>query len=128
VDRQPLPPPNLPQEQARLNPCDPDSGGRGTQERIDGMTDPDVSDLRRRAANGDTEAVDELVQLAGEQGDMAELRRLADAGSSDAVDELVQLAGERGDTAELRRLADQGNRDAADMLTELADEAGDNHE
>jgi hypothetical protein len=59
---------------------------------------------------------------------MAELRRLADAGSSDAVDELVQLAGERGDTAALRRLADQGIRDAADMLTELAEEAGDNHE
>ncbi|MEU4218890.1 hypothetical protein [Actinoplanes sp. NPDC026623] len=56
---------------------------------------------------------------------MEELRRLADAGSSDAMDELVQLAGERGDTTELRRLADAGNRDAPDVLAEFADEVDD---
>jgi hypothetical protein len=53
---------------------------------------------------------------------MGELRRLADAGSTDAVDELVQLAGEREDTDELRRLAAAGSRDAADVLAEIADE------
>jgi hypothetical protein len=47
------------------------------------MTDHELSDLRTRAANGDRDAVDELVQLAGDRGDMDELRRLADGGSSD---------------------------------------------
>ncbi|GAA1826427.1 hypothetical protein GCM10009682_52620 [Luedemannella flava] len=50
---------------------------------------------------------------------MDDLRRLADAGSTDAVAELVQLAGERHDVTELRRLADAGNRDAADVLAEI---------
>jgi len=40
-------------------------------------------------------------------------------GDREATDELIQLAGERGDMAELRRLADQGNATAADQLTEL---------
>lgn len=51
---------------------------------------------------------------------MDELRRLADAGSSDAVDQLVELAGEREDLGELRRLAELGHTDAADVLAELA--------
>jgi hypothetical protein len=46
---------------------------------------------------------------------------LPDNGSRDAVDQLVELAGERGDMGELRRLADSGSRDAADVLAELAD-------
>jgi hypothetical protein len=54
--------------------------------------------------------------------DLSELRRLADQGNSDAADELVQLAAERGDLDELRRLADQGNTDAADELIQLAAE------
>jgi len=53
---------------------------------------------------------------------MDELRRLADAGSRDAVDQLVELAGERGDMDELRRLADAGSRDAVDVLAELEEE------
>jgi len=53
---------------------------------------------------------------------MDELRRLADAGSRDAVDQLVELAGERGDMDELRRLADAGNRDAFDVLAELEED------
>ena len=57
--------------------------------------------------------------------DLDELRRLADAGSRDAVDQLVELAGERGDLDELRRLAAAGSRDAADVLTELTDEQDD---
>jgi hypothetical protein len=56
------------------------------------------------------------------------LRRLADNGSRDAVDQLVELAGERGDTGELRRLADSGSRDAADVLAELADGQNDDGE
>jgi hypothetical protein len=94
-------------------------------ERVDGMTDHELLDLRTRAANGDRDAVDELVQLAGERGDMDELRRLADGGSYDAVDELVQLAGERGEMDELRRLADTGSRDAAAVLAELTGESDD---
>src|SRR4051795_1796302 len=82
-------------------------------EGVGGMTDPELSDLRARAADGDRDAVDQLVELAGERGDMEDLRRLADAGSSDAMDELVQLAGERGDTAQLRRPSDARNPDAA---------------
>jgi hypothetical protein len=83
------------------------------------MSDSDLADLRERAAQGDRDAVDELVELAGERGDLEELRRLADAGSSDATDELVQLAGEREDLEELRRLAEAGSSDAADILEEL---------
>jgi hypothetical protein len=78
--------------------------------------------------NGDRDAVDQLVELAGERGDMDELRRLDANGSTDAVDQLVELAGERGDMDELRRLANGGNRDAADVLTELADEHNEGRE
>ena len=88
------------------------------------MTDPELSELRARAAVGDTDAVDELVERAGERGDFEELRRLAAAGSRDAADELVQLAGERGDLDELRRLAASGSTDAADMLSELGEHYG----
>jgi hypothetical protein len=41
------------------------------------MTDQDLLDLQARAATGDRDAVDQLVELAGERGDMDELRRLA---------------------------------------------------
>ncbi|MEU4218252.1 hypothetical protein [Actinoplanes sp. NPDC026623] len=61
------------------------------------MSDDDLRDLRARMAEGDRDAVDQLVELAGERGDMSELRRLADAGSTDAVDQLVQLAAEQDD-------------------------------
>jgi hypothetical protein len=54
--------------------------------------------------------------------DLVDLRARAATGDRDAADQLVELAGERGDTDELRRLADSGNRDAADVLTELAEE------
>jgi hypothetical protein len=96
---------------------------RATARRVqDGrMNDPELPELRERAARGDRDAVDQLVELAGERGDSDELRRLAAAGSRDAADELVQLAGERGDVDELRRLAAAGNRDAADVLAELTD-------
>jgi len=61
------------------------------------MLDPDLVTLRQQAERGDQDAVDQLVELAGERGDLDELRKLADRGSSDAVDILVELAGERGD-------------------------------
>lgn len=83
------------------------------------MSDPDLSELRKRAEQGDSDAVGVLVELAGERGDFDELRRLADEGSRDAADVLVELAGERGDRDELRRLASGGNQDALDVLDEL---------
>lgn len=58
------------------------------------MTDAQLSGLRERAANGDEDAVDELVELAGERGDFEELRRLAAAGSRDAADVLAELTEE----------------------------------
>ncbi|GIG55992.1 hypothetical protein Lfu02_03640 [Longispora fulva] len=74
-----------------------------------------------RAATGDGDAIDLLVERAAEHGDAAELRRLAGAGSGDAAAQLVELAWERDDVTELRRLAATGNGDAADILTELAE-------
>ena len=58
------------------------------------MTDSDLSDLRERAAKGDTAAADELIELATENGDMKELRRLADQGNSTATDQLIELSSE----------------------------------
>ena len=52
------------------------------------MTDSDMAALRERADDGDQDAVDELIQLAGELGNVDELRRLADQGNSTAADEL----------------------------------------
>jgi hypothetical protein len=89
------------------------------------MADSDLSDLRELAARGDNDAVDQLVELAGERGDMDDLRLLAGNDSRDAADQLVELATERGDLTELRRLAAGGNRDAADVLAELAEEQDD---
>ncbi|MBM7246239.1 hypothetical protein HQO12_24370 [Rhodococcus fascians] len=57
------------------------------------MTEPTPSDLtalRARAAGGDQDAIDGLV----EQGTVDDLRSLAAAGNSDAVDILVERAGE----------------------------------
>lgn len=82
----------------------------------------DVAALRERVDNGDSDAADELIELATEQSDMGELRRLAETGNSTAADQLIELATEQGDLAELRRLADQGNTTAAEVLDELLDE------
>lgn len=54
------------------------------------------------------DALEQLVELAGERGDLDELRRLAAAGNSDARAVLVELATEREDFVELQRLADTG--------------------
>jgi hypothetical protein len=86
------------------------------------MSEDELTELRAQAAEGDADAVAQLVELAGERGDLDELRRLAAAGSADAVDVLVEVAGEQGNVAELRRLAELGNRDAADVLAELGEE------
>lgn len=63
------------------------------------MTDNHLSYLRARAAEGDSDAVDQLVELAGERGDLDELRRLANLGSTDAAEVLAELIGDDGDTA-----------------------------
>jgi hypothetical protein len=60
-------------------------------------TGAELKDLRDRSANGDQEAVDELLELAIDRGDMDELRRLADGGSEDAADVLAELAEEKDD-------------------------------
>ena len=51
--------------------------------------------------------------------DLSVLRERADRGDEDAVDQLIELAGEQGNLEELRRLADQGNTTAGEMLAEL---------
>ncbi len=61
------------------------------------MTDDDLDELRASAARGDRDAVDQLVELAGERGDLEELRRLADGGSRDAADVLSELEDQNGD-------------------------------
>lgn len=84
--------------------------------------EPELAALRQRAAGGDHDAVDLLIELAGERGDLDELRRLSDQGYSDATDELIQAAAEVGELDELRRLAALGNTTAAEQLSELTDE------
>jgi len=54
------------------------------------MSERELVVLRARAAQGDQDAVGQLVELAGERGDLAELRHLADGGSSDAADVLTE--------------------------------------
>ena len=41
---------------------------------------------------------------------------------TDRIDELIELAAENGALAELRRLTDQGNTTAAEQLRELTTE------
>ena len=53
---------------------------------------------------------------------MNELRRLADGGNTDAADQLIELATELDDMNELRRLAGKGNTTAAEQLSELTGE------
>ncbi|MEU9207723.1 hypothetical protein AB0D27_07135 [Streptomyces sp. NPDC048415] len=55
------------------------------------MTDSDLSILRERADKGDATAVDELIELATEQGGLEELRRLADQGNTTAAEQLAEL-------------------------------------
>jgi hypothetical protein len=73
------------------------AGPVGFTARGGGVTEDELLDLRARAAAGDRDAVDQLVELAGERGDMDELRRLADAGNSDAADVLAELLEEHDD-------------------------------
>jgi hypothetical protein len=62
---------------------------------------------------------DHRIRRALELDDLGELRRLADAGNSEAVEALVDIAGERADIAELRRLAAAGSADADAVLRDL---------
>ena len=55
------------------------------------MNESDLSALRERIENGDVDAVDELIELAGEQGNLDELRRLAEQGNSTAAEQLTEL-------------------------------------
>jgi hypothetical protein len=60
------------------------------------MSDQERAELRAQAANGDRDAVDQLVELAGERGDLDELRRLTAAGGTDAADVPAELTDEVG--------------------------------
>jgi hypothetical protein len=64
--------------------------------------DPELDALRQRAARGDSDAIDELIEDAAGRGDLDELRRLADAGSRAAADQLVETAAEQNDREHLR--------------------------
>jgi hypothetical protein len=96
------------------------------------VIDPRLAHLRKRTANGDKDAVDQLVELAGERGDFDELRRLADGGSTDAADVLAELTEERGGDAEqiaVRTICRvgrplRGRRGAARQALLLIDAAG----
>jgi Fe-S cluster assembly iron-binding protein IscA len=86
------------------------------------MSDAELEYLRERAARGDEDAAEQLVELAGEREDAYELRLLAENGGTDAMDQRVQLATETGDVDELRRLEAGGNPDAAEVLDDLYEE------
>jgi hypothetical protein len=58
------------------------------------MTDCELTALRRRVADGDRDAVDELIELASEREDLDELRRLADGRNAAAAAQLGELAAE----------------------------------
>lgn len=62
------------------------------------MSDSDLGGLRERAANGDRDAADQLVELATERADVGELRRLADGGNRDAADALSELTEEQDES------------------------------
>jgi hypothetical protein len=51
--------------------------------------------------------------------EMSVLRSRAENGDSDAADQLIESAAEHGDLAALERLASQGNTTAAEVLEEL---------
>ncbi|HEY8883795.1 MAG TPA: hypothetical protein VIO35_00675 [Chloroflexota bacterium] len=55
------------------------------------MGEPDPSVLRERAESGDKDAVDQLIELAGEQGNLDELRRLSDQGNATAREVLEEV-------------------------------------
>src|SRR3954467_9663965 len=48
----------------------------GAAARLDGVVTETEDDLRARAAAGDRDALDQIVEAAGERGDARELRRL----------------------------------------------------
>ena len=53
------------------------------------------------------------------ESDPSVLRERAESGDKDAVDQLIELAGEQGNLDELRRLSDQGNATAREVLEEV---------
>ena len=58
------------------------------------MTDLEMSVLRAQAETGDSDAADQLVESAAEQGDLAILERLAKAGNATAAEVLEELTAE----------------------------------
>jgi hypothetical protein len=108
------------EQQAQDHKTQPGPVGIGKpRERLRVMDESDLFVLRERADGGDRDAVDQLIELAGERGDLDELRRFADQGNTTASDQLIEVASEQGNLEELRRLANQGNTTAREVLEEL---------
>jgi hypothetical protein len=70
------------------------------------MTEPDLSAPREQVENGDMDAVDELIELAGEQGNLDQLQRLTEQGNTTTADVLIELAGEQGNATAAEQLTD----------------------
>lgn len=62
-----------------------------TREGLRVMDESDLYVLRERAGSGDRDAVDQLIELASEQGNLEELRRLADQRNTTAREVLEEL-------------------------------------
>ena len=58
------------------------------------MTDLEMSVLRSRAERGESDAADQLIESAAEQGDLATLERLAGQGNATAAEVLEELTAE----------------------------------
>jgi hypothetical protein len=58
------------------------------------MTDLEMSVLRAKAASGDSDAADQLIESAAELGDLATLERLATQGNATAAEVHEELTAE----------------------------------
>ncbi len=76
-------------------------GDSAPPQRLDReMTDDELPALRDRAARGEADAVDQLIELAAERGDLDELRRIAKTGNATAADQFVDLVAAGGSVQE----------------------------
>ena len=88
------------------------------------MTEEDLVELRAQAAVGDLDAVASWSSSPVSEATLT-ISAASQRRQHDAMDLLVEAAGEREDLDELRHLAASGNTDAADVLAELTDDEDD---
>ncbi|MFI5838274.1 hypothetical protein ACIA8K_00960 [Catenuloplanes sp. NPDC051500] len=81
----------------------------------------DLSDLRERAAAGDTVAAEALVDRLVDRGRLDELREHADRGHGYAAEQLADLLAAHGRTDELRTRAEHGDEAATRRYNKLID-------